>query len=131
MALKKIVPPTGFAKPKGVWSTAVEVRPGRLVFISGLVSRNEAGEVVGAGDITAQTEQVCRALQQAMTNAGGTLEDIVRVDVYIRNMADFEKIHAVRRKYFPKDPPASTMVAVSGFTDERFLIEINAIAVLP
>jgi enamine deaminase RidA (YjgF/YER057c/UK114 family) len=131
MALKKIVPGTGFPKPKGVWSTAVEARPGRLIFISGLVSRNEAGDVVGEGDITAQTDQVCRNLQQAITNAGGTLEDLVRVDVYVRNIGEFEKIHAVRRRYFPKDPPASTMVEVSRMTDERFLIEINAIAVLP
>lgn len=128
---KSIVPATGFSKPKGVWSTAVVATPGRLVFISGLVSRDAAGELVGEGDITAQTEQVCRNLKLAITNAGGTLDDFVRVDVYIRNMADFQAIHAVRRKYFPKDPPASTMVEVSRMTDDRYLIEINAIAVLP
>ncbi|HVL56991.1 MAG TPA: RidA family protein, partial [Burkholderiaceae bacterium] len=119
------------AKPKGVWSVATIANPGRLVFVSGLLAKNAQGELVGVGDIAAQTEQVLRNLEQAMACAGGTLDDIVRVDVYIRDMSQFEAIHAVRRRYFKTDPPASTMVEVSRLTDERALIEITAIAVLP
>ncbi|HEX4928643.1 MAG TPA: RidA family protein [Burkholderiales bacterium] len=119
------------AKPGGVWSVATVARPGRLVFVSGLLSKNADGEVVGVGDITMQTEQVLKNLTQALKAAGGTLDDVVRVDVYIRNMSDFAAIHAVRRRFFPQDPPSSTMVEVSRLTDERCLIEITAIAALP
>ena len=66
-----------------------------------------------------------------MRAAGGGLADIVRVDVYIRDMKGFKDIHEIRREYFGPNPPASTMVAVAGFTHSDMLIEINAIAVLP
>lgn len=130
-AAKEIVSVENMTRPRGAWSVATVARPGRLVFVSGLLSKNADGEIVGVGDVGAQTEQVLKNLTQALQGAGGTLADVVRVDVYIRNMADFAAIHAVRRKYFPKDPPASTMVEVSRLTDERCLIEITAIAVLP
>jgi enamine deaminase RidA (YjgF/YER057c/UK114 family) len=128
---KTVVPVTGFSKPQGVWSTVTMASPGRLVFVSGLLAKDESGQIVGAGDIGAQTERVCQNLKQAMACAGGTLEDIVRVDVYCRDMAHFKEIHAVRARYFPANPPASTMVQVTAFTDPKALIEINAIAVLP
>jgi enamine deaminase RidA (YjgF/YER057c/UK114 family) len=128
---KRIVQVDGLSKPKGVWSTAVVAAPGRLLFISGLLAKDESGEIVGIGDISAQTEKVLQNLQKAMKAANGEMKDIVRVDVYVRDIAEFSAIHAVRRRYFPDAPPASTMVQVSAFTDPRALIEINAIAVLP
>lgn len=128
---KSVVPVTGFSKPAGVWSTVTMAAPGRLVFVSGLLAKDENGKLVGAGDISAQTERVCQNLKQAMACAGGMLDDIVRVDVYCKDMSQFKEIHAVRARYFPKDPPASTMVQVTAFTDPQALIEINAIAVLP
>jgi len=127
--MKEVVPVKGLPQPKGVWSIVTRARPGNLVFVSGLLSKDENGEIVGVGDITAQTEQVIANLKTALAAAGATLEDIVRVDVYIKDMSHFDKIHAVRRKHFVKDPPASTMVEISRMTDDRCLIEINAIAV--
>ena len=123
--------PAGISKPTGHWTTVTTARPGKLVFVSGLTAKNERGELVGVGDIRAQTRQVCENLKLAMRSAGGTLADIVRVDVYIREMAGFEGIHEIRREYFGSNPPASTMVAVSAFTHPDMLIEINAIGVLP
>ena len=109
----------------------VTVNTGKLAFLSGFVSRDEHGAMVGVGDIGAQTRRVCEQLQIAMRAAGGELSDIVRVDVYVRDIDDFDVIHAVRREFFPVNPPASTMVEVSKFVGEDCLIEINAIAVLP
>lgn len=119
------------AEPNGHFAQATEVRTaGRLVFISGMTARNRDGGVTGIGDVTAQTHQVCQNLQAAVEAAGGALDDIARVDVYVRNMEDFDAIHAVRRQYFPGVPPASTMVEVSKFVNKDYLIEISAIAVL-
>jgi 2-iminobutanoate/2-iminopropanoate deaminase len=119
------------ATPNGHFSqaTTVEAR-GTLVFVSGMTARNNEGGITGIGDITAQTHQVCQNIKAAVEAAGGTLEDICRVDCYVRNMEDFQAIHEVRRQYFTGQPPASTMVEVSKFVSKDYLIEINAIAVI-
>lgn len=120
------------AAPNGHFAHAtMAAADGRLVFVSGMTARNRDGAVTGVGDVSAQTHQVCRNLRAAMEAAGGSLDDIVRVDVYVRNMEDFEAIHAVRRQYFTGEPPSSTLVEVSKFVNKDYLIEINAIAVLP
>ena len=130
MARKQIVSPR-IGKPSGHFSQAnvVEAR-GRVVFISGMTSKRADGSVAGVGDIEAQTRQMCENVKAAVEAAGGTMADICRVDVYVKDMGGFDIIHRVRREYFPDPPPASTMVAVSGFTHPDYLIEMSAIAVL-
>jgi len=115
----------------GVFShaTAIEAR-GRLVFISGMTARRADGSIAGVGDIEAQTRQVLENIKAAVEAAGGTMDDICRVDVYVRNMEHFEAIHKVRAQYFKPPLPASTMVEVNKMTSPDYLIEINAIAVL-
>jgi len=113
---KQQVSSPDLAVPNGHFSHATVTAPGRMVFISGMTARQADGTVAGVGDVTEQ--------------AGGTLDDIARVDVYVRNMEDFEAIHAVRRQYFTGVAPASTLVEVSKFVNKDYLIEINAIAVL-
>ena len=123
---------TKIGRPSGHFSQAIGVEArGRLAFISGMTSKGADGSVVGVGDIEAQTRQMCENVKAAVEAAGGTMADICRVDVYVKSMADFDVIHRVRREYFPDPPPASTMVQVSGFTHPDYLIEMNAIAVLP
>lgn len=118
-------------EPNGHFSQAtITEAKGRLLFISGMTSRKPDGTIAGIGDIEEQTRQVCENLKSAVEAAGGTLEDICRVDVYIRNMEHFDRIHKIRRQYFTGIPPASTMVEVNKFTSPDYLIEINAIAVL-
>lgn len=120
------------AVPNGHFSQATLVPAvGQLLFISGMTARNKDGGITGIGDIEAQTHQVCQNLRAAVQSAGGELSDIVRVDVYVMDIEDFDIIHAVRRQYFTADPPASTMVQVSRFVKKEYLIEINAIASLP
>jgi len=124
--------PEGIAPPSGVWSPVVVVKnPGNLVFLSGFTSRDKDGNVFGVGDIKAQTRRVCELLKTCMESAGGTLADIVRVDVYVRDIKQFAAIHEVRREFFQNGGPTSTMVEVSSMVDERSLIENNAIAVIP
>lgn len=118
-------------QPNGHFSqaTAVEAR-GRFVFLSGMTSRRADGTIAGIGDVSEQTRQVCENLKAAVEEAGGTLDDICRVDVYVRNMEHFDAIHKVRRQYFTGIAPASTMVEVCKMTSPDYLIEINAIAVV-
>ena len=100
--------------PSGHFSQAIAIEAkGKLVFLSGMTARKADGTIAGVGDIEAQTRQVCENLKSAVEAAGGTLDDICRVDVYVRNMEHFESIHKVRREYFKVPAPASTMVEVA------------------
>ncbi len=118
-------------KPSGHFSQATMIEAkGRLVFISGMLAKRADGSIAGVGDIEMQTTQVCENLKAAVEEAGGIMEDICRVDVYVRNMEHFDTIHKVRREYFSTPAPASTMVEVTKMTSPEALIEINAIAVI-
>src|SRR3954466_1840022 len=119
-------------QPSGVFSHATMIEAkGRLVFISGMTSRRADGTIAGIGNIKEQTKQVCENVKAAVEEAGGTMHDVCRVDVYVRNMEHFDAIHEVRREYFKAPLPASTMVEVCKMTSPEYLIEINAIAVVP
>lgn len=118
-------------EPMGHFSQAIAIEAkGRLLFISGMTARCPDGTIAGIGDVEAQTRQVCENLKSAVEAAGGTMEDICRVDVYVRNIEHFDKIHKVRREYFKAPAPASTMVEVTKMVSPEYLIEINAIAVI-
>jgi enamine deaminase RidA (YjgF/YER057c/UK114 family) len=131
MPKKQIVSPK-LRQPNGHFSHATMIEAkGRLVFISGMTSRRADGTIAGIGNIKEQTKQVCENVKAAVEEAGGTMDDICRVDVYVRNMEHFDAIHEVRREYFNAPLPASTMVEICKMTSPEYLIEINAIAVIP
>ena len=128
---KKQIQSEKIRQPSGHFSQAIAIdAKGKLVFISGMTARRADGTIAGIGDIEAQTRQVCENVKAAVEAAGGTMDDICRVDVYVRNMEHFDKVHNVRREYFKAPPPASTMVEVTKMTSPDYLIEINAIAVI-
>ena len=128
---KKKITSAKLRQPNGHFSQATSIEAqGRLVFLSGMTSRRADGSIAGVGNIEEQTRQVCENLKAAVEEAGGTLDDICRVDVYVRNMEHFDAIHKVRREYFTGIAPASTMVEICKMTSPDYLIEINAIAVV-
>src|SRR3954464_11153903 len=130
MPKKQVVSPK-IRQPSGHFSQATTIAArGTLVFISGMTSWRADGTIAGIGDVEAQTRQVCENIKAAVEPAGGTLDDVCRVDVYVRNIGHFDKIHKVRREYFKSPPPASTMVEVTKMVSPEYLIEINAIAVV-
>jgi enamine deaminase RidA (YjgF/YER057c/UK114 family) len=116
--------------PAGVFSQGIEVpMSGRMLFLSGMTSRNQDGSVFGAGDIVAQTERCLDNIVALLQQAGASMDDVVSVTVYVRDMGHFEAIHEVRRRYFSPPLPSSTMVEVSGLALPEMLIEITATAV--
>ena len=121
------------AEPSGHFSQAIAVpAKGVLVFVSGMTARRPDGKIVGIGDVEEQTRQVCENLKSALEAAGGTLDDVCRVDVYLRNIGDRERVNKVRRQFWRGTPPASTLIEVSKLASPEFLVEISAIAlVLP
>ena len=131
MAKKEQVRSDRLREPSGHFSQAIAVEAkGRIVFISGMTARRADGTIAGAGDIEAQTRQVCENIKSAVESAGGSMDDVCRVDVFVRNIEHFDRIHKVRREYFRAPAPASTMVEVTKMVHPDYLIEINAIAVI-
>lgn len=129
--MKKQVTSPLLATPNGHFSqaTMIEAR-GKLLFISGMTARTKDGSIAGIGNVEAQTRQVCENLKAAVEAGGGSLKDICRVDVYVRNIEHFPIIHKVRAEYFEAPLPASTMVEVAKMVSPEYLIEISAIAVI-
>jgi enamine deaminase RidA (YjgF/YER057c/UK114 family) len=103
-----------------------EVR--RLIWVSGQLGTNERNELVGVGDVRAQTEQCLLNIERNLHELGGSIDDVVQVTVFVKDMSDLEAIHEVRLRHFSKPYPTSTLVAISGFVNPQALIEINAVA---
>ena len=131
MARTKISSPSLPAPMRGgAFSSGIEAPPGRTIYVSGQVSMDADGNVVGEGDIKLQTETVLEHIKTVVEEVGGSMEGIVKVTVFITDMGLYDEIHEVRRRYFEEPFPASSMVEVSALIDPRLLIEIEAVAVV-
>jgi reactive intermediate/imine deaminase len=129
---KSVLESSKVSRPAGIMSQGVKATGGHLIFASGQVSRNVNGETVGVGDIKAQTRQVLENLKAVLEEGGATLDDVVKVTVFVTNVAEqFAQIHEVRGEYWKDDYPASTLVEISALADPDLLIEIEALAVIP
>ncbi len=104
--------------------------PKSLIFLSGQLSRDANGQLVGKGDMAEQTRQAIRNMQTVLEEAGGTLEDIVSIVVYTTDMREFKNIVAARMEFFKGRLPTSTIVEVNHLADPGLLIEFQAIAAL-
>lgn len=106
------------------------VKVGNTVFVSGQLSRDAAGNVIGKGDMAAQTRQVVLNLQRVLRAAGAELRHVVKLTVFVTDMSRISEAWKVREEFFAGHPPASTGVEVSRLTHPDFLIEMEAIAVI-
>lgn len=107
------------------------VRAGRLVFVSGCVATDGQGRLVGGADVVAQARQTHENIKRCLAAAGASFADVCKVTVFLRNVADREKVNTVRKEYFGAHRPASTLVEISRLVRDEYLIEIEATAVLP
>ena len=129
---KTILQSDAVTVPRGIMSQGVAVPAGRMIFASGQVARDVDGQLVGAGDIRAQTRKTLQNLQAVLAEAGATMDDVVKVTVFVTNLSEhFAAIHEIRAEFFAAPYPASTLVEVSQLVDPEMLIEIEAIAVTP
>ncbi|MCC7372220.1 MAG: RidA family protein [Chloroflexi bacterium] len=102
----------------------------RLVYVSGQLAVDADDQLIGVGDVGAQTEQVLKNIERSLAQLGGSLADVVQVTVFVKEMTDLKAIHEVRLRMFSPPYPTSTLVAVSAFVHPDALIEINAVAAL-
>jgi 2-iminobutanoate/2-iminopropanoate deaminase len=127
---------TRYINPQGLkqqsYYTHGIVREGTPVFLTGQVAWDEAGNLVGAGDIEAQMAQIWKNIGIAVGALGATLDDIVKIVTFSTSREWLPAIHAERSKHFEAGRfPASTFVLVGGLVDPEMLVEIDVIVMLP
>ena len=112
----------------GPYSQAVVAPAGALVFCSGQIALDPAtGEMVGAGDVRAQTERVLQNLGAVLAAAGASFATVVKTTIFLADLQDFGNVNEVYARYFPSQPPARATVQAAGLP-RGALIEIEAIA---
>lgn len=127
---RKTIQPKTLNDPRPRYSQGIATEGGRLLFVAGQTASDQNGNVVGKGDIKAQTKQVFANLKAVLEEAGGTLDDLVMTTTYIVDRKYREGYNEVRHGLYKGDPATSTLVIITGLAHPDYLIEIAGIAVL-
>lgn len=121
--------PTGLPQPHN-YAQVVEIRGGRTVYVSGQVPLDENGELIGTDDFASQARQTFENVRRALAAVGLTFDDVVKLQIYVIDMADLPTLRAVRGEFIhASQQPAMTAVAVSALFRPDVLLEVDAIAV--
>lgn len=130
---------TRFMNPEGVpvakgYSHAVKIDLGTcyMLLLSGQIALDSKGELTGKGDMGKQTEQVFRNIKAIVEAAGGTMEHVVKIGVYLTDVSQVQAFRDARNKFInTQHPPASTLVQVSKLIRDDLLVEIDATVIIP
>jgi reactive intermediate/imine deaminase len=125
--VKRTNPPE-LTKPTGYTHIVEVTGPVKTIYISGQIAYDKDGKVVGGSDMKAQAEQVFKNLQTALTAAGATFADVVKMNSYITDMSKAQAVRDVRTRYFGDATPASTFVEVKGLVRPELMLEIEVVA---
>ncbi len=127
-----LINPENVAAPRG-YSHAAKVDMGNadMIILSGQVALDKNGNLVGRNDLSKQTEQVFTNIKNILESAGGKMSDLIKISIYMKDVKGIQKVRDVRDRFIDKkNPPASTLVEVSGLFREDILIEIEATALV-
>lgn len=121
-----------FAQRLGAYSHgySVEIGDTKLIFTTGQIALDKDGNVLFPNDPAKQAEYIYESLQKILTEAGATLDDVVKTTVFLTNINDFSKVSSVRNTYLKNSEPVSTLVEVSKLVKQGCCVEIEVIAVV-
>jgi enamine deaminase RidA (YjgF/YER057c/UK114 family) len=129
----KIINPPTLAKPIG-FNHGILTTGGRFLFLSGQTALDAEGKIVAPGDVVAQYRQVLSNLKAVVEEAGGKMQDIVKITIFVRDRDDYvahlKELGQVHKSFFGAYYPATALLEISRFFDEEALVEIEGIAVL-
>lgn len=114
---------------KRIASKAIRVR-GDFVFFEGQTGFDLDGQFVGRGDPGAQSEQACKNIKQLIEEAGGSIEDVCKLTVYVTDVSYRSAVYAMIDKYFERAHHCSTGIVVKGLALPELLVEIDAFAMI-
>ena len=125
--------PASVAPPKGYSHAAiVDLGNSQMIVLSGQVPLDKQGNLVGKDDLTKQCEQVFMNIKNILTDVGGTMDNVIKIGIYMVDVSQIQTVRDVRNKYINlQNPPASTLVQVSSLFRGDVLIEIEATAIIP
>ena len=106
------------------------VRVGNIIEVAGTTAVDTEGQVVGAGDISKQTDYIFNKIRNTLNHAGSKMSDVIRTRMYLTDINDWEAVARVHGDIFSDIKPVSTLVEVSGLIDKELLIEIEVSAVV-
>jgi enamine deaminase RidA (YjgF/YER057c/UK114 family) len=129
---KTIINPPGLAPPRG-FSHGVLVTGGQLLFLAGQTGSDAQGNIVD-GDLVGQYEQILRNLKTVVEAAGGKMQDITQINIFVRDRDDYlahlKPLGKVHRGFFGDYYPATALFEISRFFQDEALIEIEGMAVI-
>ena len=128
MAMKRVSSPHVKEPAPGTWSNCRVY--GNQFFIAGMTAGDGAGGVLGDGSMYSQAQEVFKKIKHLVEAAGGTMNDIIRVDIYVTDIKQREEVWKARREFFTGDFPVSTLVEVRALATPQLLVEVNAIGFL-
>ena len=130
---KEIINPSSLARPVG-FSHGIAVTGGRLLFLAGQTGSDAEGRIIGPGNIVTQYEQIMRNLQVVLEVAGGKMQDITKLNIFVRDrddyMAHLKQLGQAHRSFFGAYYPAMALFEISRFFQDEALIEIEGMAVV-
>ncbi len=103
------------------------IRVGGLLFVSGSVSVDANGNLVGAGDCEAQARQVMSNIRTIVEAAGAAMQDTVKITCFLTDVSNYAAYSKVRGETWPSSPPASSTVIVAGLVRPEYLVEVEAV----
>lgn len=126
--MKKEEIKTAAVAPPGLYSHALKA--GNLLFLAGQVGQDDKGDLIGPGDMAAQTRQALKNITALLAAAGATWDNVVKLNNFVTDMSQLGAVTQVRKEFIKQPYPVSTIVEVKSLARPEFLIEIEAIAVL-
>jgi len=123
--------PPALSKPTGYTHVVEVTGPSKTIYISGQIALDKDGNVVGAGDMKAQAEQVFKNLAAALASAGAKFSDVVKMNTYVTDIQQAPAVREIRARFLGETTPASTLVQVVHLARPELMLEIEVIAVVP
>ena len=122
-------------QPLGAYSVGMSVIPRKLVYVAGQVGVDSSGNLVGEGDVVAQTRQTLKNIGHVLAAAGASFGDVVEFTTYVVGRPSVQGYIQGRSEVYPDmypdgDFPPNTLLVVAGLVNEDFLVEIKAVAAL-
>ncbi len=125
MKMRRVTSPHVKEAAPGTWSNCR--MHGHQVFIAGMTANDSAGGVLGDGSMYSQAKETFTKIRHLIEAAGGTMNDIIRLDIYVTDILQRDGVWRARKEFFTGDFPTSTLVEVRALATPKLLVEINAI----